>query len=193
MTPDDYSAGTPVRTMGVAARRHAKAAAFALTLITLTTTAAMGLTVHSASHAFYQAATPAPAHQLYSDTADPKADIQAALVTAKKYHRNVILDFGGNWCGDCKVLDIYFHQAPNLQLLTDNFVLVHVNIGRYDKNLDVAEKYGIPLKKGVPALAVLNQSGKLLQSQRTGEFENMRHMEPNSVTEFLTQWKPKSK
>ena len=114
-------------------------------------------------------------------------------MTAKKYHRNVILDFGGNWCGDCKVLDIYFHQAPNLQLLTDNFVLVHVNIGHYDKNLDVAEKYSIPLKKGVPALAVLNQNGKLLLSQRTGEFGNMRHMEPSSVTEFLTQWKPKSK
>ncbi len=89
------------------------------------------------------------------------------------------------------MLDIYFHQAPNVQLLADNYVLVDVNIGKYDMNLDVADKYGVPLKKGVPALAVLSSDGKLLYSQSTGEFENMRHMEASSVTDFLNQWKPK--
>lgn len=137
-------------------------------------------------HAFYQYSE----KQLYSDTADAKADIRAALVTARKYHRNVILDFGGNWCGDCKVLDIYLHQSPNLELMNSNFVVVHINIGRYDKNLDVAEKYNIPLKKGVPALAVLNSHGRLLYSQRTGEFENMRQLDTGSVTLFLNKWKP---
>ncbi|MHB1021748.1 MAG: thioredoxin family protein [Acidobacteriaceae bacterium] len=140
------------------------------------------------AHAFYQYTE----NQLYSDTANAKADIQAALVTARKYHRNVILDFGGNWCGDCKVLDIYMHQSPNLELLQQNFLVVHVNIGRYDKNLDVAEKYHIPLSKGVPALAVLNPYGKLLYSQRTGEFEDMRQMSPGAITAFLNRWKPAS-
>jgi hypothetical protein len=65
-----------------------------------------------------------------------------------------------------------------------------VNIGHYDANLDIAEKYEIPLKKGVPALAVLSDHGKLLYSQRTGEFESMRRIDPSSVTGFLVQWKP---
>ncbi len=143
----------------------------------------------AAPQAFYQDAY-TPPKQLYPPTADAKADIAAAIVTAKKYHRNIILDFGGNWCGDCIVLDIYMHQSPNLQLVADNFVVVRVDIGRYDKNLDVAGKYGIPLKKGVPALAVLNSHGKLLLAQRTGEFENMRQMNPASVTAFLNKWKP---
>jgi thiol:disulfide interchange protein len=135
--------------------------------------------------------TAAHAADIYPDKPDAKPEIREALAKAKAEHKRVILDFGGNWCGDCKVLDIYFHQAPNVQLLADNYVLVDVNIGKYDMNLDVADKYGVPLKKGVPALAVLSSDGKLLYSQSTGEFENMRHMEASSVTDFLNQWKPK--
>jgi len=129
---------------------------------------------------------------IYSETADPHADIQAALATAAKEHKRVILDFGGNWCGDCQVLDIYFHDQKNLSLLESNFVLVHIDIGHMDKNVDVAGKYGVPLKKGVPALAVLDSRGKLLYSQKDGEFEAMRRMDESSVTEFLNRWKPAS-
>src|SRR5271154_574472 len=128
---------------------------------------------------------------IYSATANAHADISKAMSTALQGHKRIILDFGGNWCGDCQVLDIYFHQPPNLALLEDNFVLVHVDIGHMDKNTDVAAKYDIPLKRGVPALAVLDQHGHLLYSQKSGEFEAMRKMDPASVTEFLNRWKPR--
>jgi hypothetical protein len=84
---------------------------------------------------------------------------------------------------------VYFHQAPNTDLLEKHFILVHVWIGHMDKNLDIAEKYGVPISKGVPALAVLSPEGKVLYSQKTGEFEDMRHMESSSVTDFLNKWK----
>jgi len=137
------------------------------------------------------APTPAPiqTRHIYSETADPKADIAAALVQAKHEHKRVILDFGGDWCGDCQVLDIYFHQPPNADLLAKNFILVHVWIGQIDTNLDIPEKYGVAIKKGVPALAVLAPSGKAIYAQRMGEFESMRTMQPSSVTEFLDKWK----
>jgi thiol:disulfide interchange protein len=129
-----------------------------------------------------------PKH-IYSVTASPTADIAAGLAQARRERKRVILDFGGDWCGDCQVLDIYFHQPPNVDLLNQNFVLVHISIGNEDANLDVAAKYGVPISKGVPALAVLAPDGKVLYAQQTGEFEDMRHMDPNSVTEFLEKWK----
>jgi len=135
---------------------------------------------------------PLPAYtpqHIYSETADPKADIAAGLAQAKREHKRVILDFGGDWCGDCQVLDLYFHQAPNADLLQQNFVLVHVWIGHMDTNIDVAARYGVPIARGVPALAVLDADGKVLYSQATGQFNNMRHMESTSVTEFLETWK----
>jgi len=129
-----------------------------------------------------------PRH-IYNENADPHAEIRDAIATAAREHKRVILDFGGNWCGDCQVLDYYFHQQPNAALLTGNFILVDIDIGRMDKNVDVANKYNVPLGKGVPALAVLDSHGHLLYSQKNGEFEKMRHMDPNSVTSFLEQWK----
>jgi thioredoxin 1 len=131
-------------------------------------------------------------HAIYSETADAKVDIQNALTKAEKQHKRVILDFGGNWCGDCRSLDAYFHQGPNAILLKANYILVDVNIGKWDKNKDLAKKYEVPLEKGVPALAVLDPSGKVVYSQKNGEFESMRTMEPASVTKFLQQWKPGS-
>jgi thiol:disulfide interchange protein len=128
-----------------------------------------------------------PKH-IYSETANPTADINAALAHAKREHKRVLIDFGGDWCGDCQVLDLYFHQSPNAELLDKHFVLVHVWIGQMDANLDVTRKYGVPINKGVPALAVLAPDGKVIYAQN-GEFEGMRHMQPSSVTDFLNKWK----
>jgi thiol:disulfide interchange protein len=131
----------------------------------------------------------ARAADIYPDPDRAAADLAAALQNAAAQHRRVIVDFGGNWCTDCRVLDIYFHDPANRPLLEDNFVLVHVNVGRLDRNLDLAERLRIPIEKGVPALAVLAGDGTLLYSQKTGEFEAMRRMQSATVTQFLEQWK----
>jgi thiol:disulfide interchange protein len=128
--------------------------------------------------------------QIYPDPSQAKADLAAALNSAAANHKRILLDFGGDWCGDCQVLDLYFHDATNRPILEANFVLVHVNIGHMDANVEIAEKYGIPLRKGVPALAVLDEKGALLYSQKSGEFEDMRNMQSSEVTKFLLHWKP---
>jgi thiol:disulfide interchange protein len=127
---------------------------------------------------------------IYPPAAAARADLAAALSTAAATHKRVILDFGGNWCTDCHVLDLYFHDAANKPLLEAGYILVHVNIGRLNENLDIAARYQIPLDRGVPALAVLGEHGDLLYSQKTGEFEAMRGMQSSAVTDFLVHWRP---
>ena len=127
---------------------------------------------------------------IYPEPSQAKTDLNAALNTAAQSHKRVIVDFGGNWCGDCQVLDIYFHNPQNRPILESNFILVHINIGRMDENLDIAERFGIPVTLGVPALAVLSPNGKILYGQRGGEFSHMGRMESSAVTKFLVQWRP---
>jgi hypothetical protein len=50
----------------------------------------------------------------------------------------------------------------------------------------------VPLERGIPALAVLDSEGKLLVSQKNGEFENARSMTPDVLLEFLNKWKPRA-
>src|SRR5579859_8190002 len=91
---------------------------------------------------------PAPTERrvIYPENVDAKVEIAEALANATKTHRRVILVFGGNWCYDCHALDAAFRSAEIAPIVNKNFVVVHVNIGEYDKNLDVAEKYDVPLK-----------------------------------------------
>ena len=86
------------------------------------------------------------------------------------------------------MLTIYFHQSTNAELLAKYFILVDVNIGREDANIELAHKYGVPVK-GVPALAVVDGHGKVIYAQ-SKEFSDMRHLEPSALTEFLNKWKP---
>jgi thioredoxin 1 len=129
-----------------------------------------------------------PNPQLYPANADAVAEIREAIAAAGKENKRILLVFGGNWCSDCHVLDNAFHRPRIAPLLDSNFLVVHVDVGEYTKNLDLAEKYHVDLKKGVPSIAVLNGNGSFLYS--TSEFEKARVLSEEDVIQFLEKWKP---
>ena len=129
-----------------------------------------------------------PNPQLYKADANAVQDIRRALAAAGKQHKNVLLDFGGNWCIDCHILENAFHQPRIAPLLNDNYIVVHVDVGKYDKNLDLAKRYHVDLQKGVPSLAVLDSQGKVLYG--TSDFERAHLMSEDDVIQFLYKWKP---
>jgi thioredoxin family protein len=132
-----------------------------------------------------------PNPNLYEKDADARVEIEEAVAKAKKDHQRVILVFGANWCYDCHVLDQAFHQTDVAPLLQKNFQVVHVDIGDDGKkNNDIAAKYKTPLNKGVPVLAILGPDGNVLYSQRNGEWESARSLDPDDVIAFLEKWKP---
>ena len=136
----------------------------------------------------------AASEPVYDENADAKTQIVAATREASRRRhsaRNVVLVFGANWCQDCRALDAQMHQGELALLLAKDFVVVKIDVGRMDKNLDVAAQYGVPVKNGIPALAVLNSHSKLLYAQDQGQFADARHMSPESIKAFFERWKPK--
>ena len=127
---------------------------------------------------------------IYAPGIDAHAEIKQALALASKQHKNVLLVFGANWCYDCHVLDLAFHRFDVETVLRKNYEVVHVDVGEGDKNQDLMQQYQVPMKKGIPALAVLDSAGKLLYSQQGGEFEKARALAPEDVLAFLNKWKP---
>ena len=128
--------------------------------------------------------------KLYDTAADAKTEIHETEQRAGREHKRVLLVFGGNWCYDCHVLDLAFHSGDIEPTLDRNYLVVHVDVGEYNKNLDLAEKYQVPLQKGVPAIAVVDPTDRLIFSQQAGEFENARSMGPEAILAFLNKWKP---
>ncbi len=132
-----------------------------------------------------------PNPHLYDPSANARTEIDEAVAKAKKLQQRVLLVFGANWCYDCHVLDQAFHQIDVEHRLTKSFQIVHVDIGDDGKkNNDIAAEYQVPLAKGIPALAVLDADGKLVYSQKNGEWESTRSMDPADITMFLDKWKP---
>ena len=128
--------------------------------------------------------------EIYSESADAHAEIKEALEKATAEHKRVIVVFGANWCYDCRVLDKAFHRSDLAPILAANYEVVHVDIGRGEKNQDLMKQYEVPIKRGIPGLAVLDANGKLLYSQKNGEFENARALTAEDFLAFLNKWKP---
>jgi thioredoxin 1 len=131
--------------------------------------------------------------EIYPASADSGKEIDEAPHSALPTHKRLLLVFGADWCYDCHVLDDAFHSPEIAPTLEKYFEVVHVDIGKEDKNLDLAKKYDVPLDRGVPAIAVLDSDGKLLFSQKHGEFEAARSMATDDILTFLNKWKPASR
>lgn len=131
---------------------------------------------------------------IYPADVDAHAEIKEAEARAAREHKRLLLVFGANWCFDCHVLDLAFQRPELAPILAANYELVHVDLGPDEhKNADLVQQYDIPLNKGIPALAVAESDGKLVVSQKNGEFEDARGLTPEVLLEFLNQWKPQAR
>ncbi len=126
---------------------------------------------------------------VYPADAVAHAEIKEALEKAAIGHKRVLVVFGANWCYDCHVLDLAFRRADIAPILDASFEVVHIDIGQGEKNQDLMKEYGVPVERGIPAVAVLDEKGKLLFSQKNGEFEKARALGPEDLVGFLERWK----
>lgn len=123
----------------------------------------------------------------YDESADAKAQIAATLAEAAQARVPVLVVFGANWCGDCKVLDLAFKEGAAAPLVARNFRVVKVDVGRFDRNVALAESYGVPLKRGIPAVAVLSPQGQVLYATKAGELADARNMGDTAIHEFFAR------
>jgi thioredoxin 1 len=119
----------------------------------------------------------------YDESADAKQDLKQALATAA--NSPVIVVFGANWCPDCLALDRAMKEGASAALLKRDFKIVKVDVGHFDKNVDVAESCGIPLKKGIPAVAILSPKGNALCVTKEGELSSARKMSDDGIYKFF--------
>lgn len=123
----------------------------------------------------------------YDETADAKTQIATTLAEAKRDKLPVLVVFGANWCGDCQMLDQAFKSGAAAPLIAKHFKVVKIDVDRFSKNTDLAEAYGVVLKKGIPAVAVLSPEGKPVYASKAGELSNARKMGDQGVYEFFAK------
>ncbi|MGE5095870.1 MAG: thioredoxin family protein [Betaproteobacteria bacterium] len=121
----------------------------------------------------------------YNEAADARADIQHALAQAAAERKPVLVVFGANWCPDCRALDIAMKIGRNAELIGREFEVVKVDVGRFDRNVDLAASYEVPLKKGIPAVAIVSPEGRVVYATRGGELADARGMSEDGLYRFF--------
>src|SRR5271165_1950215 len=97
----------------------------------------------------------------YDAQADAHAAVTAAFAAAQATGRKVMIDFGGNWCPDCRMLAGVLAAPPVKDWADDGFITVMVDVGRFKKNMDIAARYGVRIT-AAPTVLVLTPDGRLL-------------------------------
>ena len=131
------------------------------------------------------AASGAHAQAVFNAKADPRREIAAALEASRAAGKLVLLDFGANWCLDCVVLEALFEDPEVAPYLAAHFIVVRVDVGQFNRNLDISATYGRPIENGIPAVVVLSSSGAIVATTADGSMENARTMTPRQVLRFL--------
>lgn len=137
---------------------------------------------------FEQLSQPLP--KPYDEKADANRDVAAARLRARKAGKLLLVDLGGNWCADCRILAGTMETEPLRTWVARRYELVTVDIGRFDKNLQIQQHYGIKGRlEGVPALLVVDpRTDKLLNPGRTSALADARSMTPQALADWLALW-----
>ena len=121
----------------------------------------------------------------YDESADAKAAVQSALTAAQQSRQPVLVILGANWCEDCRALAAALESGKSAELVAREFKVVKVDVGKFDRNLDLVTRYGNPIAKGIPAAVVLSPGGQVLYATKAGELADARRMSASGVYDFF--------
>lgn len=128
--------------------------------------------------------------QSYQGESEARAGVEAAKARAGEQAKRVAVVFGAGWCPDCRALDAAFEHPLMAPIVEPAFVVVKVDVGNRDRNLGLMAEYGMDVHRGIPAVAVLEPDGTLVDAQRNGELRTARSLSAAEIATLFHRWRP---
>jgi thioredoxin 1 len=122
----------------------------------------------------------------YDVLAEPDTDLKHAMTQATAEGKLVLVVFGANWCEDCRALERQLKTDLLHQVVADQFVLMHVDIGNWDKNMDFVARFGKPVDRGIPSIAIVDRDGGIRFVSASGELAKARRMTNEQLAEWIS-------
>jgi len=125
----------------------------------------------------------------YTAAPAPDAGLAAALKTAAETNKRVLIIFGADWCPDCRKLGADLKAGRLAALPEQDFVVVKVDVGNFDRNLAFTHRFGAPLSEGIPALAVVDAQDRILHVANARELAGALERRDAKVIEYFERLK----
>jgi thiol:disulfide interchange protein len=127
--------------------------------------------------------------QPYDEKANANAAVAAAFARAKKSHKRVLIDLGGNWCVDCIVLANFVELPQVKRFVTAHYEWVAVDVGRFNKNLQIPARFGLTKRLvGVPTILIVTPDGKQINQNDVFAVSDARSMTPQALADHLMKY-----
>lgn len=122
---------------------------------------------------------------LYLDDADAASVVNDARAAARAEKKFLMVTFGANWCTDCRTLHRHLNSEPVSSYVRDLFRFAYVDVGKFNRNRDVAESLGVSLSRGIPVAVFFDPEGELIGTTNEGELEPARHYSSKQILKFV--------
>jgi len=113
--------------------------------------------------------------------------LDAARKQATSQQKFLMVEFGANWCEDCIVLADNLEKGETRDYFQKHFVVLKVDVGQFDKNLDIAKSLGVTLDKGIPTAVFFAPDGSKVGATNNGELEPSRKYGTKQIYAFLKE------
>ena len=121
----------------------------------------------------------------YDAALDAQAGVDAAFAQAQAEGKRVLVKFGGNWCPDCRILAGMMELPAFAAFIDQAYVVVSVDVGRYDRNMDVVERFGFEALEGVPTVVVATADGHVVNRASAAEWRTARERDPQEAADYF--------
>lgn len=129
----------------------------------------------------------------YDASRDAKADVKGALEKAQANGKMTIVAMGANWCHDSRGFAAQFEKDRFKPLLKDHYELVYVDVGKLDRNIDIAQGFGVDAIVGTPTVFVVGTNGDVLNLDSAPSWRNAHSRTEDEVWDYFhgfTQTRP---
>ena len=131
--------------------------------------------------------------KIYDEKADAMSQIDQALEDARESGRFVICQVGGNWCPWCLRFAKFITEDEEIaNVVKENFVYIHVNTSKANKNEEALRRLGNPGRFGYPVLVILDDEGRVMHIQNSSYLEEGNSYNHKKVLEFFLNWTRKA-
>lgn len=127
----------------------------------------------------------------FDESRNAMMDVDAALAAASISGRNILLVLGANWCHDSRGLAANFERPELAAVIEDNYELVWVDVGRRDRNLDIAARFGVFEVLGTPTVLIVSPDGNLLNVDSVHDWRNAASISYDETLAYFQDFTPK--
>ena len=99
-----------------------------------------------------------------------------------------VVIFGGNWCPDCRILEGTLAMPTIKKFLQQHYQVMHIDIGRYDRNMELMDPLNIESKKGVPRVVILDLEKNIVNSSTSSEWTTARDRKQQEIYNYFQKF-----